>query len=124
MAKKPTLMEYVNYEIVRRNGKFNMITEIENASKEAGLSIKQFKNVINNYQWCINQWYNCIFKIIKTYNKCSKLCHEDVNDDNGNVIKFEIDYGIDELSRIRSQFPDDTWELKQVIGESLSNIQT
>ena len=38
------------YEEVRESGKFNMITDCIKAAKEAGLSMYQYKFVINNYE--------------------------------------------------------------------------
>lgn len=40
---------WLKYEKVRRSGKYNMITDVVRASREAGLSLEEYKDVIRNY---------------------------------------------------------------------------
>lgn len=42
-------LNWLKYEKVRREGRYNMITDIVSASKEAGLSLEEYKDVIRNY---------------------------------------------------------------------------
>lgn len=63
MMRKPTLMEFIKYEIVRRDGQYNMIMECSYAADAAGLGMPEYANMLNNYEWCRDQWINGKFKI-------------------------------------------------------------
>lgn len=49
MTKEQEYNDFRKYEMVRRGGNYNMITQWEYAAKEAGLSRKQYSNIIKRY---------------------------------------------------------------------------
>lgn len=44
------LTDFYRYELVRRSGKYNMITEAELAAKAANLDLPTYCQVIRNYE--------------------------------------------------------------------------
>ena len=43
------LANFVKYETVRMTGRYNMATDVERAAKEAFLTVRQYNNVVKNY---------------------------------------------------------------------------
>lgn len=43
------LLSFYHYELVRRSGKYNMITEAKLASKSAGLDMSTYHKIIREY---------------------------------------------------------------------------
>ena len=51
MVEKTTeLLNFYHYELVRRSGKYNMITEAELAAKSAGLDMITYRKIILEYE--------------------------------------------------------------------------
>ena len=51
MVKKTTgLLNFYHYELVRRSGKYNMITEAKLAAKSAGLDMTTYHKIILEYE--------------------------------------------------------------------------
>lgn len=46
---KPTLDQFLKYYKVQMGGRYNMITEADSAAIAAGLDIKTYFAIINNY---------------------------------------------------------------------------
>ncbi len=51
MVEKTTgLLNFYHYELVRRSGKYNMITEAKLAAKSAGLDMITYRKIILEYE--------------------------------------------------------------------------
>ena len=51
MVEKTTgLLNFYHYELVRRSGKYNMITEAELAAESAGLDMITYRKIILEYE--------------------------------------------------------------------------
>lgn len=51
MVEKTTgLLNFYHYELVRRSGKYNMITEAKLAAKSAGLDMITYRKIIFEYE--------------------------------------------------------------------------
>ena len=51
MVEKTTeLLNFYHYELVRRSGKYNMITEAKLAAESAGLDIITYRKIILEYE--------------------------------------------------------------------------
>ena len=51
MVEKTTeLVNFYHYELVRRSGKYNMITEAELAAESAGLDMITYRKIILEYE--------------------------------------------------------------------------
>lgn len=60
--------DFKKYEIVRRSGEYNMLTEADRAAKEAGLSQKKYLNIIHKYSFIkeeIEKVYGSVDEFLK-----------------------------------------------------------
>lgn len=70
--KKKELKNWKKYELVRREGLYNMITEFQHASKDAKLSIKDYSNIVKRYSLIkdyIIKEYNSVDDFLKLNEK-------------------------------------------------------
>lgn len=116
IKRKPTLMEFINYEIIRRSGKFNMIMQADKAAKAAGLNTWEYVNVINNYDWCMNKWRDRKFHVICHLIDNSGVDYPTLNyRDDGTPSIYNLDDAINSLikGRLEDQ-PNYNWELEEI----------
>lgn len=66
------LLNFYHYELVRRSGKYNMITEAKLASRSAGLDMNIYRNIIREYghlKRLVEIRYGSMDKFMKAYGK-------------------------------------------------------
>lgn len=54
--KPITRKEFEAYEAVRKTGTYNMVTQSDEASAAAGLTVQRYMEVLQNYEACKKRW--------------------------------------------------------------------
>ena len=64
---------FYKYEKIRRTGRYNMVMEASQAIKACGMSSREYRDIIlnyNHYKRYIEAEYESVDKFMKKYKKC------------------------------------------------------
>lgn len=64
---------FYKYEKVRRSGRYNMITEADKAIRACGISSREYRDILlnyNHYKRYVEAKYGSVDKFMRKYKKC------------------------------------------------------